>query len=261
MGNPLTSSSRMTRGRIMALLLVTTLLALAGCEDTAVHTTPPAPLDSEGAPVVAVSPAVVGPNMPITVTGSGFPAETAVELHVNPDTAGFTPEPLAQGLTDAAGNVTLNAQVPALWFDGTPLAGPELRLALVTQDGDIRGVAVVPFEGEALESFLTISPPSGAPGQEVQLVGQGFRPGAELAVRLGVAEEALSIEGLDDELLATETVSESGEFRALITIPTEWPGTGQAVVEETLILALVDVEEGAIVATVSFTNSPEQSTP
>lgn len=241
---------------IRATIWLILLFALAACEDTAVHTTPPAPLDSEGAPTVSVEPQTIGPNMPIVVSGAGFPADTTVELHVNPDTAGFVADPLAQGQTDANGNVTLNAQVPALWFDGTPLAGPELRLELTTEDGDIRGVAVVPFEPGELESFLTINPPSGAPGQEVQLVGHGFEPGAELLVRLGVSDEELV--GID---LAAETVGADGTVEALITIPTTWPASGAAVTEPALIIALIDADSNETVATASFSNNPEQSTP
>ena len=55
--------------------------------------------------------------------------------------------------------------MPALWLDGTPLNGPELTLELATEDGDVRGVATVPFEGEELVNFLAIIPASGAPGQ------------------------------------------------------------------------------------------------
>ncbi|MBK7217686.1 MAG: hypothetical protein IPH95_11680 [Candidatus Promineofilum sp.] len=166
------------------LLLIGLLFvaALSACEDTDVHTTPPAPVDGAGAPTVTIDPPTVGPNMAITVTGQGFPADTVVELTVQRITESFRSDPLAQGQTDAAGNVTIAAQVPALWLDGTPLSGPELTLELATEDGDVRGVATVPFEGEELDSFLTIVPSSGAPGQQIQAQGVGFAPGLDVAV-------------------------------------------------------------------------------
>lgn len=246
--------------RTQRLLIVICSLAaaigLVACEDTAVHTTPPAPIDSENAPTVTVDPAVVGPNTSIVVTGQGFPPNTLVELHVNPDTAGFTADPLGQAQTDAEGRATIEAQVPVLWFDGTPLAGPEIRLELITEDGDIRGVAVVPFESDDLVAFLTIRPPSGAPGQQVELVGLGFEPGAEVTVRLGTPEVE---EGRAE--LGTQTVDDNGEVYARVTVPTTWPDSDAAIVEETLIFALVDDASGDVLATASYTNSPEQTVP
>jgi hypothetical protein len=238
---------------LLSLLLV---LALSACEDTAVHTTPPAPIDSAGAPTITIDPPTVGPNMPITVSGQGFPANVVVELAVQRMTEGFTPEPLGQGQTDEAGNVTIAAQVPALWLDGTPLNGPELTLELATEDGDVRGVATVPFEGEELVNFLTITPSSGAPGQEVQLQGVGFEPGEEIAVRIGQSATELV-----DEEVTRVTVGNDGSFQERIAIPTTWPDSGAAVTEASLIIALSGVESGEVLATASFSNDPAQAAP
>ncbi len=238
---------------LLGLLLV---IGLCACEDTAVHTTPPAPIDSAGGPTVTIDPPTVGPNTPITVTGAGFPADTVVELTVQRITESFTSAPLGQGQTDAAGNVTIEAQVPALWLDGTPLNGPELTLELATEDGDVRGVATVDFEGEELVNFLTIIPASGAPGQEVQLQGIGFVPGEEIAIRLGQAATELM-----DEELTRATVGDDGSFQERITIPTVWPDSGAEVTEASLIIALIGVESGEVLATASFSSDPAQAAP
>jgi hypothetical protein len=238
---------------LLGLLLV---LALAACEDTAVHTTPPAPIDSANAPTITIDPPTIGPNFPITVTGQGFPANVVVELTVQRVTESFTADPLGQGQTDAAGNVTLEAQVPALWLDGTPLNGPELTLELATEDGDVRGVATVPFEGEELVNFLTIIPAGGAPGQEVQLQGVGFAPGQAIAVRLGQ-----SADDLLDEEMSRVTVGDDGSFQERIAIPMTWADTGEAVTEASLIIGLVGVESGEVLATASFSNDPAQAAP
>jgi len=241
---------------IVAALLLVAVCGLVACEDTAVHTTPPAPVDSANAPSISIEPATVGPNTPIRVTGQGYPPDTLLELRVQRMSEGYTAAPLGQATSDAAGNVTLEAQVPALWLDGTRLSGPEITLELTTQDGDIRGVAVVPFEATELESYLEINPPDGAPGQEVQLMGHGFEPGAELGVRLGLPEG-----GLSGQELASAVVNPDGEFQAIITIPKTWPGTNEAILDSTLIIALVDTSRDETVATASFTNQAEQAVP
>jgi len=242
--------------RPLLLLSLLLALALAACEDTAVHTTPPAPSDSAGAPALTIDPPTVGPNTPITVSGQGFPAGVVVELTVQRATEGFTADPLGQGQTDAAGNVTIEAQVPALWLDGTPLNGPELTLELATEDGDVRGVATVPFEGEELVNFLSIIPAGGAPGQEVQLQGIGFEPGQEITVRLGQSADEL----LDEELTRV-TVGDDGSFQERIVIPTTWADSGAEVTEASLVIALVGAESGEVLATASFSNDPAQAAP
>ena len=242
--------------RLLLLFSLLLVVALAACEDTAVHTTPPAPIDSAGAPILTIDPPTIGPNSPITVTGQGFPADVVVELTVQRITESFTADPLGQGQTDGAGNVTIEAQVPALWLDGTPLNGPELTLELATEDGDVRGVATVPFEGEELVNFLAIIPASGAPGQEVQLQGVGFEPGQEIVVRLGQ-----SADDLLDEAMTRVTVGNDGSFQERIAIPLTWADSGEAVTEASLIIALVGAASGEVLATASFSNDPVQAAP
>ncbi|HOU40590.1 MAG TPA: hypothetical protein PK829_04925 [Promineifilum sp.] len=240
---------------LIAVLLV---LALAACEDTTVHTTPPAPVsgDSSGGPTVTIDPSSVGPNTSITVTGQGFPADTVVELSVKRPPESFTSEPLGQGQTDADGNVSFAAQVPALWLDGTPLEGPELTLELTTEDGDIRAVATVPFTAEELKSFLAVTPSSGAPGQEIQLQGIGFEPGQAFVVRVGPTATELV-----EDTLAEDSVGADGNFQETFTLPTTWPDTGADITEPSLVFAVVNADSGDIMATVSFSNDPAQAVP
>lgn len=241
----------------IALIAMLLVLALAACEDTTVHTTPPAPVNDDGSgPTVTIDPPSIGPNTTITVTGQGFPANTIVELSVQRPTESFTSEPLGQGQTDAGGNVSFAAQVPALWLDGTPLEGPELTLELTTEDGDIRAVATAPFTGEDLESFLAVVPSSGAPGQEIQLQGIGFTPGQAFVVRVGPTASDLV-----EEAVAEDTVGADGNFQVIFTLPTTWPDTGAEIVESSLVFAVVNADSGAIMATVSFTNDPAQAVP
>ncbi len=68
--------------RLYLLISLLFVAVLSACEDTTVHTTPPAPVNSGDAPSVTIDPPSVGPNMAITVTGQGFPANTVVELTV-----------------------------------------------------------------------------------------------------------------------------------------------------------------------------------
>ena len=83
--------------RLLLLLGLLLVVALAACEDTTVHTTPPAPIDSAGTPTLTIDPPTIGPNTPITVTGQGFPAGVVVELTVQRITESFTTDPLGQG--------------------------------------------------------------------------------------------------------------------------------------------------------------------
>jgi hypothetical protein len=52
-----------------------------------------------------------------------------------------------------------------------------------------------------------------------------------------------------------------GSFQAIITLPTTWPDSGEAIVEPTLFIALLAADDGEVLATASYSNDAEQAVP
>lgn len=99
------------------------------------------------------------------------------------------------------------------------------------------------------ETVLTLSEEMLAPGDEVQVVGSGFTPGTQIALRLGIPDTELS-----EEDLAEVTVGDEGVFTATVTIPSEWPGSGAPLIEQEVNIVAVDLADNESIATEDFLN-------
>jgi putative hemolysin len=96
---------------------------------------------------------------------------------------------------------------------------------------------------------LELKPEAAAPGQPITVNGSGFGPSASIALRLGAPNA-----GLGKRNLATVVADGDGAFELTLTLPTEWPGTRQPIVERELIIAAVDETRGQTLALASLLN-------
>ncbi|HAJ37223.1 MAG TPA: hypothetical protein DCL15_16255 [Chloroflexi bacterium] len=93
---------------------------------------------------------------------------------------------------------------------------------------------------------LRVEPDHG-PLQTVTLIGRNFPAHAALRVRMGVPNT-----GLNDADLAWMSVDGDGAFIVNAPLPTVWPGTNAAVVEDQLVLAVIDPVRNQTLATVTY---------
>jgi putative hemolysin len=104
--------------------------------------------------------------------------------------------------------------------------------------------------GTELEPALALNPETASPGQTITLKGSGFARETSVVLRLGAPST-----GLGKHNLATVVADGRGTFEAELTLPNDWPGTQQPIVERELIIAAVDETRGQTLAVASFVNA------
>lgn len=104
---------------------------------------------STAVPVAAINPATGGAGTVVIITGSGFPANTLVNLHlgalVSALAAAETPTVYASTTTDNVGAYQLTFTLPATWPDGTPLTNGRLVLLVATADFSAQASALFTY--------------------------------------------------------------------------------------------------------------------
>jgi hypothetical protein len=128
--------------------------------------------------------------------------------------------------------------------------GPAAR-GTATPDTESAGAKLGPAEEspERSRPTLILDPSAGSPGQTIQVTGGGFAPGVSVALRLGVPNA-----GLSKANLITAIADAHGAFEAQLTMPTEWPGTQNPIIEHELVIAAVDEAQSQTLAIAPFTN-------
>lgn len=92
-------------------------------------------------PSIALDPISGGPGTSITVTGSGFLAETQVSVRLGPPSVGATPQSYGDTVTDVNGSFALSFTMPTHWPDGTPITETELVVVVLNEDGSVKATA------------------------------------------------------------------------------------------------------------------------
>jgi hypothetical protein len=207
---------------ICAVFIVLVVGVTGGCRQAAVEDTPtPAPTDTPMQPAAAPSatPTAVSPPASMAISPSSGPPGTEVEIAA----AGFQPEEEVElrvgqvgteyviastGLADADGLLTTSLIVPT-----SAEAGEEWVVVASAVDGETEAVSNI-FEVTAAEydPQVSIKPTTGPPRTEVEVVAEGFPPGA--AAQIGVGRE-------DSEFDVVKTVDLGGEgsISTLVAIP------------------------------------------
>jgi hypothetical protein len=140
---------------------------------------------------------------------------------------------------------------------------------ITTSDGSQYGVCIFPdgsacdewdfYRGECgptgnsaaeLGPMLTLNPEAASPGLPIVVTGTGFAPETSVALRLGAPNT-----GLSNRNLVTVVADGHGAFEAKLTLPSDWPGTQQPIVERELVIAAVDQVRGQTLTVVPFVNA------
>ena len=204
--------------RLWLIFLVIALLA-AGCrqrtptpvstptETVATEAPTATPEPTPVNPTAAVSPASGPSGAEVQVVASGFPPETEIDLGVGPQ--GEMYELVINAQTDAQGNLTQKLAIPA-----SAEPGESWVIVAMTEDGALQAESNV-FEVVALpyEPEVRISPTSGQPATQIDVVVAGFPPDA--IVDIGVGRENSEYDVVD-----TIQVGNDGGVMTKARIPT-----------------------------------------
>jgi len=101
------------------------------------------PEEGESQAIILLEPAEGGPDTPVAVMGSGFPAGIELLVHLGMPEMDFGPEAYGAVSTDEAGDFNITFALPGQWPDGTPIIEEQLVIVVATQDRSI--LATAPF--------------------------------------------------------------------------------------------------------------------
>ena len=146
--------------------------APATATSTAVTSTPttvPPTATSTGAatatpvPVATVSPVTGGAGTSVTVSGSGFPANTTVNVHLAALAAAAAaeaaaPTAYATTTTDANGAYRVTFDLPAAWPDGSPIPNGRLIVVVATEGFTTQASAPFAYRRTATTPTPTVTP-------------------------------------------------------------------------------------------------------
>jgi hypothetical protein len=212
----------MVRWTKIALIVSLVVVILLGCRPAPALPTPtvtltpvepsstPAPTETPkptaANPSVALSPVSGPPGTELQVSAAGFPAQAEITLALGPrDTQ---PAISITARADAEGRLSQTMAIPS-----TAKPGEEWVVVATTPDGEIRDVSNF-FEVIApdYQPTVNISPTSGTPGTQVQIMAQGFPPDVGVDVGIGRVNS-------EYDVIATAQTDARGRVEAEITIP------------------------------------------
>jgi hypothetical protein len=110
--------------------------------------------------VIAINPTAGGPGAPVTVLGTGFPANAHVAIRIGPAQPGAALQPLGDAIADASGAINLVFYLPGAWADGTPITGD--RLLIVAATDDLKSQASAELALQPVAPTPTLTPPPAA---------------------------------------------------------------------------------------------------
>jgi len=210
--------------KILLLALAVATVVISGCAQRSEQVTPrpvltdtpvepsatpspePTALPALSAAAIALSPPSGPPGTEVQVTGAGFPPDAEIELSIGPRGTGH--EIVTTARADADGVLTTALAVP-------PSAEPEAHWVVVAtaKQGEVQATSnVFQVTAPQYEPEVSMAPPSGPPGTEVQVTVEGFPPNT--TVEIGVGRE-------DSEFEVVKTVEtiEDGSLTARVPIP------------------------------------------
>ncbi len=240
--------------------------AADGAEPTAT-----ARLLTEG-PSAEIVPATGGANTPVTVRGSGFPANVRVNVYlagvVSAASGRAAPQSYANTTTDRDGNYSMTFAMPSTWPTGAPIETGTLAVLVATENFATRATASFEYVASstttptsipiptataiptsalpptatptpARNPFAEITPPTGGANAQVTLRGGGFPANTHVNVHLGTFDAQFGGGGAPQRYGATRTDG-SGNFTVSFTMPAVWPDGTAVTPGRLLILVATD---------------------
>ena len=171
--------------------------------------TSPPPATASPAPanvVVAVSPSSGAPGTEIQVTVTGFQPETEIELGLARQDSEY--DVVSSPRTNTEGALTTNLAIPT-----SAEAGEQWVVVARTEDRAVEAVSNT-FEVTVPQynPEVTISPTSGPPGTDVEVIGRGFPPDTSVEIGIGRVDS-------EYDVIARAQTDADGEVETRITIP------------------------------------------
>ncbi|MFN8492784.1 MAG: PA14 domain-containing protein [Caldilineaceae bacterium] len=147
-------------------------------------------------PYAKVNPSSGPAGSRLTVSGGGFPANTAVTVYlggtVRASSANAAPQPYGNGVTDNRGNYSIAFTLPTTWPNGKSLEPGQLVVMVATANFGVQASdtfnLVAPQPTSAAQPYVNINPNSGGLDAAVTVSGGGFP--ANVRVSLYLAEVA-----------------------------------------------------------------------
>ena len=137
----------------------------------------PSPTSSPD-PYVSISPNSGGAGTRVTLTGGGFPSNTAVRVHlaglVGVAAASSDPHSYASTTTDGNGNFSVAFNMPSEWAGGGDIETGKLLVTVATTDFSVVASAQFNYFVEAANPSIQVQPTAGGAGTRVTVTGDGF---------------------------------------------------------------------------------------
>jgi spore germination protein GerM len=154
----------------------------------------------------AISPSSGPPGTEVQVTVTGFQPETEIDLALGKKGADY--DIVASPRTNTEGGLTTRLAIPT-----SAEAGEEWVVVATTKDGAVEAVSNV-FEATApqYEPDVTISPTSGLPGTDVEVVARGFPPDSPVEIGIGRVDS-------EYDVIARAQTDQNGSVETRIAIP------------------------------------------
>jgi len=177
-------------------------------------------------PYAKVNPSSGPAGRNVTVSGGGFPANTAVSVFlgasVRASSANAAPQAYGSGTTDNRGNYSIAFTLPTTWPDGKPLEPGQLVVMVATANFSVQASdtfnLIAPQPTRATQPYVNVNPNSGGLDTAVTVSGGGFL--ANTRVRLYLAEVAAAdVARSKPQSYVSSTTDANGNFSFGWTIP------------------------------------------
>ena len=152
-------------------------------------------------------------NTQVTVTGQGFPGETAVHIYLGRQ--GEAPYQAAQatGLSNRNGKINIAFLMPANWPDRNVIVEDVVVVHATATGSGVSAAANFAY-GVATEPGLTLNPNQGNAGTRVTATGSGFPAGAHVNLYLRTPDAEV-----DSASYGEATANAKGNFVIDFTVP------------------------------------------
>ena len=198
-------------------------------------------------PAVTLSPTAGNAGTLVTVTGTGYPANVNVGVHLaalDASVGSGDSFRYATGRSDSSGRVTLSFVMPATWPNGAPIMQSQIVVTLARLDFSVSASAVFnnltpgPTWTPTAIATATTTPPapatatpapsadanptSGTAGTVVTMTGGGFPPNSAVYAHLAPLGGGGG-SGNEYANYAVATTNGAGNYSLTITMPAVWP--------------------------------------
>jgi len=176
-------------------------------------TVPPTVITSN--PQMAINPSFGGVNTLVTVTVTGFPANTLVEIHLAIKPNELSAEVYAAGWTNGSGVVSMSFVMPEEWTRGIPTIS-DIYVAAVAHDSPaVR--AYNTFTWSMTRQTMYLNPINVTAGTAVVVALSGFPANQEVGIHLARSER-----DYDPSAIITVKTDPTGGASIQFNLPDHW---------------------------------------